>query len=447
MIQNSTRTSLLDSEPYYSLIKACIERGEMNKTIIRLLQEQCDFYTSDDSIRRFRRRHDDAKAPLPETSYTRINGDFAEAQTEPEYRTRSKDDPKPVLDDPDKMLEDRGLDPTQWEITSLTVGDHEGPHKDGSVVTFYRVKFTAKRKQATFMEPVRSDGWKPSRRSYHVNNATHLVVICGDQQTPFHDQHLHSLFCEWLETNRPERGVNLGDLMDYPDVSRHPVDPVNVAKARECQQSGYDVFRAYVEASPETSWQWMPGNHDIRLRDYLVKNAPNAVDALHRVDSPESAGEAVSAINYLLRMDELGVEFIDPRGPYDLAQVQLSSNLAVRHGWIVRQKGGESAIKSLEQCGYSILVGHTHRQAIVQHTAKEIDGKPRQLLAAEVGCMCRVDSEADRDDQGRRFPSYTPMPNWQQGFATAMIYPDGKFKVDLATYVNGILLWGDQRYE
>ena len=49
--------------------------------------------------------------------------------------------------------------------------------------------------------------------------------------------------------------------------------------------------------------------------------------------------------------------------------------------------------------------------------------------------MCRLDL------------GYTVAPDWQQGFATATIYPDGTFKLDLATYVNNTLYWRDQRYE
>ena len=234
--------------------------------------------------------------------------------------------------------------------------------------------------------------------------------------------------------------------MDFPDISRHPDDPENTANANECMQVGYDLMRGYVDASPNTQWQWMPGNHDQRLRDYLVKNAPRAYD-VKRVDTPESDGEIVNRIQYLLRLDELEWEYIDPHGTYEDGQINLSPNLAVRHGWKVRPRSGETALKTLETLGYSILVGHTHRQAVVHHTFHEIDGQARQLLAAEIGCMCRLDVRGFRDSRDRRFPAYATASNWQRGFATATIYPDGKFRVDLATFVNGVLLWRDQRYE
>jgi hypothetical protein len=44
------------------------------------------------------------------------------------------------------------------------------------------------------------------------------------------------------------------------------------------------------------------------------------------------------------------------------------------------------------------------------------------------------------------WPGYTDEPDWQQGFITAEIWSDGFFKLDTATYVNGVLMWRGQRY-
>jgi hypothetical protein len=417
-----------------------IAAGDTNATIARFLEEKHGFITTGDSLRRFRQRHE-LNIPGTEPAYTRIVNDDAECMMEP----RSG---KPILSDPDTMLRQRGLDPEEWYIAAITVNEWDGLQKGGLNKTkLYQTKFTAKRKcPELILTPPRADGWTPTKRvRLPMLDDPELVVICGDYQAPFYDKNLHRLFCEWLAYNTPERAVDLGDLMDFPDLGRHPDDPYNVAYAQECLQSGYEIRRDQVAASPGTVWQWMPGNHDIRLHTYLVKNAPRAA-MIRRVDTDRVQGEIVNDVSFLTRSDELGVEYIDPRGPYELAQIQLSKNLAVRHGWLVRAKGGETAYKSLEKTGYSILVGHTHRQAIVQHTVSEIDGGLRQLLAAEIGCMCRVDAH-DRDEGGRVFPSYTPMPDWQQGFTTAMLWKDGRFKVDLATYVNGTLLWQGQRFE
>jgi predicted phosphodiesterase len=436
--------SPLDQGQIHEYVTSLMEDGATNATVERRLRDELGVTTTTDSLRRFRKRHG-VKPPGQDKAYTRINGDDAEAATKPKQRARHMSE-APVLDDPDTMLRDRGLDPDEWEITSMGVNEWDGPQKDGTVVTYYQAKFSCKRRKPLCeLLPPRADG--PRRKSVNrtpVKNEAQLIIIVGDHQAPFHDERLHELTCQWLEANQPHRGVHLGDLTDLPDISRHPDDPDNIAVANECLQSGYNILRDMTDSSPATDWELMPGNHDERLRRYVIDKAPR-IHGLKRVDAEDSFGEVVHDISFLMRLDELGIDYIDPRGPYDLAQVTLSQNLAVRHGWITSPKGGQSAYKSLEKTGYSILVGHTHRQAIVQHSVPEINGKMRQLLAAEIGCMCRVDDTRNSDD--RMFPSYTPMADWQQGFATASVWPDGKFHIELATYVNGVLMWAGQRFE
>jgi hypothetical protein len=69
------------------------------------------------------------------------------------------------------------------------------------------------------------------------------------------------------------------------------------------------------------------------------------------------------------------------------------------------------------------------------------------LTAAEAGCLCRIDQKPYKD---RQWPNYTVAPDWQQGFSTAVIHPDGTFRIENATYVKmkgkGVLLWRDEQY-
>jgi hypothetical protein len=51
--------------------------------------------------------------------------------------------------------------------------------------------------------------------------------------------------------------------------------------------------------------------------------------------------------------------------------------------------------------------------------------------------MCRIEGGL----------GYAVAPDWMNGFATAHVWPDGTFKIELATYVNGVLYYGDKRYE
>jgi hypothetical protein len=435
-----------------------IEAGETNATIAREVNALFGIETTRDSVRRFRRRHG-VNIPGAERSYTKVKGDTAEARTAPRAAAHKIDaNPRPLLTDPDAMLEERGLDPEEWYVDGgeqgVLLNEWDGPGPDGNIVTYYQAKFRAKRKknyEEYNLVPVRSDGWrpppKPRVRTVKGAQQSRLIAICGDSHFPFHDTNLDRLFVQWLREHQPQQGVDLGDLLDFPDLQpRHKPDPDNLAKAQECMQVAYNVKRGHLDASPHTEWTWILGNHDVRLYDYEAAQAPNSA-RLRTVDTPEGPGQLAHAISHLMRLDELGVTLLEPRGSYEDTQVTLSRNLAVRHGWIARKDGGASALQTLKATGFSILIGHTHRQSIVQHTSYEIDDTPRVLLGAEIGCMCRIDKHGAQDPAGRRWPNYMTLPDWQQGFATAEVFPDGKFKLDLATYVNGVLLWRDKRYE
>jgi hypothetical protein len=432
----SQTQSPLDREPAFSEIKKLILAGETNASIVRSLPRHA---LSETSIRRFRKRHG-LQIPGTERAYTRVNGDEAEGASEPQLGP-------PILDDPDKMLRDRGLDPLDWYVDDTTVNQWNGPSKGGNVVTYYQLKFRARRKRPELqIVAPRTDGWKaPQRTRWLKHDGPKLIVVVGDQQAPFHDPQLHRLFCSWLRKNKPQEGISLGDSVDFPDISRHQLDPENTATVNECLQAGYDLFRGYIDASDTTWWRKLYGNHDERIRNLILdkpKNQP--LYGLKRPDTPEEKGEHVLELSHLMRLDELGIDLVLPNGGYELGQIRVTEKLAVRHGWLARKGSGASALATLEHLGYSVIVGHTHRQAVVHETKHEIDGKLRTITGVEAGCMCRVDQTPD--ELGRIWPNYTAAPDWQQGFATVEIWPDGYFNIDTAKYVNGALMWRDQRY-
>lgn len=439
--------SRLDSEPWLSLITEQIKTGDTNMGIARLVNREADdeHFTSPDAIRRFRRRHQ-LNPSVFEKAQVDIEGDKGTVTTPPTVDG--------VLQDPDQMIRDRGLDPEEWIISDngFRVNQYEGPAPKGAddaKITYYQTRFNIERRvPESQIKVARSDGWKAPPRVRRLRHGQpKLVVVVGDQQAPFYDQQLHTLFCNWLRKNKPDEGVSLGDSVDLPDIRPgHRLDPENNAIVNECLQSGYDMFRGYVDSSPNTWWRKLIGNHDERLRNILL-DTPNArpLYKMRRPIGPDgSGGEELHSLSHAMRLDELGIDVIDPHGAYDLAQIKLSDKVAVKHGWIAQKGAGASALATLRHLGYSVLMGHTHRQSIVHDTKHEIGGSLRVLKAVETGCMCRVDQTPDED--GRIWPNYAVAPDWQQGFATVELWDNGFFQVDLATYVNGTLIWRDQIY-
>ena len=419
--------SQLDDPVVADRVRDLITQGETNTSIAQVISKEF-VKVSRDAIRRFRRRHQLQDAQY--TSEVHITENEASITVKESYNS---------LNDPDSMLEERGLSPEEWRVDSAVVnewGPVEAPNK--------QLRLNLKRRVESVITPARSDGWKaPPRRALEPDKPKRLVIV-ADQQAPYHHLPLHERFCEWLRKNKPDMGIVAGDLLDFPDISRHPFSPETNATANECVQGGYDILRGYVHSAPNTHWQMLVGNHDERLRNYVINNA-RELYGLKRA-SPHvnlDAEVPVFSVPHLLRLDELGIDYVDPHGPYANAQIKISKYLGVRHGWIASKGSGSSALATLKHLKHSIIVAHTHRQSLVYETVHDIDQNPTTLVAAETGCMCNIDNHANKGDKN---VAYTVSPDWQQGFLTVDLYPDGRFKIDTALFVNGNLYWRDERY-
>jgi len=398
-------TNNLDT--YRDSIEGWLEDGTSLTDVAKKLRRKYDVDTTRHSIRRAVKRWRSNVISVDDKEATVVTNDYD-------------------LGDIDRLLRDRNLDPEDWEVTNLRVNEwgENGENR--------QLRATFARRHPTTIEPARvpSDYQRP--RPKKSNEDSRLIVFVGDQQAPFHDKKLHETFLSFLAEEKPEEGILIGDTMDFPVISRHPSEPHTAATTQECIDSAYLIIRDYVQSSEGTYWTKLAGNHDERIRRTIIDNVPDLYD-LKRADEDTS----IFDVGYLLRLDELGVEFINPEGSYKHSQVNVSPNLAARHGWVARKGSGASALATLDHLGYSIVVGHTHRQSRVHKTSYNIDGKPTTLTAVETGCMCSIVGGL----------GYAVNPDWQQGFATANVFGDGSFTIDLATFVDNKLYWRGKRYE
>jgi hypothetical protein len=328
------------------------------------------------------------------------------------------------------MLARRGLDSGEWIVLRARVNEWGGP--DGQDNAQLRVELAPR---LGLLLPARSDGWQAPPRPERSTTESELVVFLGDHHAPHHDEHLHAGVCEWLREFQPARGVILGDLLDLDTLSRHRRTPEWTAEVQTTLDAGYSILRSYVEASPGTRWQMLDGNHEERLRNSVLDHLSQVFGVTRAKAEREEEEHAVLSTPYLLRLDELGVEWHPAGASYEHAQINVTSELAARHGWIAKKGSGASALTTIDHLRYSVVIGHTHRQAIVHHTAHSIDGEPKTLLGCEAGTLAAIKGGL----------GYATAPDWQQGFAVAHVYggTPGLFKVDLATYVDGTLLWRD----
>lgn len=247
-----------------------------------------------------------------------------------------------------------------------------------------------------------------------------LLAFLSDQQAPYHDPNLHELVLAWLDDHNPNHVVIGGDLFDFPGLSKHAPRAGYTASTEECIQSGLSLLDDYKNASPKRARRdFIPGNHDQRTDLYLWRNAPSLADRL---------GGHISDI-----VGHAGWNYVGPGWPQSMLSV--APRLGLTHGWLVRKQAGASALAHVEYLSHSVIMGHTHRQGIANHTYHDLEGGLRIHRGVESGCLCLPE-----DGLG-----YAVKPNWQPGFATAWIYEDGTFNASLATYVNGHLIWENER--
>jgi hypothetical protein len=340
------------------------------------------------------------------------------------------------FDDPDQIVRDRGLNPEDWVFEGLVDNYWDSPTGE----RLYQRKLTLKRRKASkLILPARTDGPTfEAPKAKKIKPEGSLFIVKGDEQAPFYDKPLHEAYCTFLADNDINTIIDVGDGMDLPDISKYKGNPEHDAEARvnDCITTSYELRRDERVAAPDARILEMPGNHDIRLRDFIINNVPE-LHGLKRAQIEGNPEESVFNIGYLKRLDELGVEWLETDGPYEHGEFKISNKLAVRHGYKAVKDSGRTAFKTLEDLGYSILIGHVHRLAIVYKTVFDIDGNPTVLAGAETGCMCQVDITG---------LGYQPAPDWQPGFMTATVFPDGTFALEPAVWVNGKLLWRDKRY-
>lgn len=346
----------------------------------------------------------------------------------------SKPTPASEKTTPKALMEQRGLDPDEWELASLSMSEWDGPAGDLKSSIKIHVKRIA---PVELVVPARTDGprFKAPEFTNKSSLETRRVVFVGDQQAPYFNEDLHEAFLDFLWDWKPHEGVLIGDTIDFPDISRHPAKPEIHVTPQECVDSGYLILRQYREAHEQTAWQKLAGNHDERLRRYQIDKAL-PLFGLRRAEVPDEEPELpVLDVGHLLRLDELGIEYVRPVGDYEHEQIKVSQYLAACHGWIARKGSGASALGTIEQLGYSVVHGHTHRQGIIHKTRHDIDGRTTILAGCETGCMCRIDGLG-----------YAKAPDWQNGFATAEVFPDGTFHLDLATFIGNTLYFRGKQY-
>ncbi len=234
----------------------------------------------------------------------------------------------------------------------------------------------------------------------NINITSGTIIIGSDVHIPFQDDAAVDAFIGYIKREQPSVVVLNGDILDMFMLSRftkgegrNPLEEIE-----ECRK----LLKAVAKAAKGADLYYVIGNHETRLERYVLTKAPELASLVEDVFT-------------IIKSDELGFK--------GCASLTVNDKIVLKHGTLLGNKSGLSAIKEMEASYMSGASGHTHR--LCKYIARKAG---RKFFWIETGCLCGLN------------PEYCVNPNWQQGFARIDI-KDGKvFNAKIIEIENGVIL-------
>lgn len=350
----------------------------------------------------------------------RFSGESKDADSARDGALEVEVDPTMVRWTDSDLITFHGLDPELSIVTRRQAKRWNAALGEGKVAEMNGLTITIEsRYPADTILPARTDGWKPPKRGAPLATAgTRVITVSTDWHEPYSDEGLFDCYLQVLEELEPDEDWDLGDLVDYPQPSRHRMTRGYEATPQECVDARYRHDAGRVAAAPNAVHKRLYGNHDVRVDIAVTEKVGAHVARLAR------AGDDLPVLDlgFLLRYDELGIEVLRPDGDYHSVVAKIVEGLNVSHGTKSGPFGG--AVKRMVRRIASMLTGHDHKQVVKQHTAYDEDDNAHLTISASVGCGCRRDLAR----------SYAEDADAHLGFAVVTDHGKGSFNVELARY-------------
>jgi len=247
------------------------------------------------------------------------------------------------------------------------------------------------------------------------------VIITGDYHIPFLDMKAYEVLKGFLIDYQPDYFFINGDFVDFYTLSDFVRNPKRSKKLKDEINLSLRILTDLVSILPKKCIKvFIEGNHCSRLQRYVQRN-----EALFGLES--------LSIKQLLKLDELGFEYVETdrdywsaqRGMYELGNILIMHGDSRLNGSSYSKYSGYSAKNTMYGMQSSIIMNHTHRLAQVYST------NPREtLFGVEAGCLCQ-----------------TTNANWQQGFITFNLIDDHVCNMILHRINKGNLITTDKWYK
>jgi hypothetical protein len=152
----------------------------------------------------------------------------------------------------------------------------------------------------------------------------------------------------------------------------------------------------------------------------------------------------VMSIPYLLRLDEIGVQYIDA---YPAGAFWLTDSLRAIHGTKARSNGSTAAAYTNSDPHISTIFGHSHRLEIQSKTVFNRDGSIKSV-AVSPGCLCRVDGAVPSVNGSTHIDGTSARyyENWQNGILIVTI-EDEKPYFELVQINDSVAYFRGQKFK
>lgn len=238
----------------------------------------------------------------------------------------------------------------------------------------------------------------------HLNEGRYLIL--SDIHIPYHDMEALSTALEWGLNNEVDCIVLNGDIMDCYPVSSF-IKEVGMPSLKEEIEMTKTFFAYLRELFPIIPIYYKLGNHEERVRNYLLRNAKEFSD----VDNLK--------FENLLGLSEFKINLVN-------REIIKLGKLNVLHG----HEMGESVFSPVNpargmflKAKSSTIFGHNHTTS--HHSENNINGEATGVWS--MGCLCTLS------------PDYRPYAytKWNLGFASVDVKQDGNFIVKNFKILNG----------
>lgn len=323
----------------------------------------------------------------------------------------------------EQLLNEMEVDTTKWSVDNFRANAWEALGADGEKRTLFQVRANLSHKPeftpAELHASLRRTQCESEEDCPELLAQDVCLVIPDTQHgfrkdkitgemTPFHDTSAWKAMLDSAARCRPSEVVLLGDHLDLNEWSTKYTRGVDHWFTTQAAiQALHDDL---AELREVVGWncriRYIEGNHEHRLQVMLQDRVPQ----LCAVSGANSIDPVVSVSN-LLRLKELGIEYVGPYGE----ELWLWDEVRIHHGNVVRSEPGATVQSVLKTADYSEVFGHIHRVEGPVYKTIHGPGGTREIFVLTPGTLSRIDGAVP---PGRR-------ANWQQGFAYITRDEDG----------------------